>query len=486
MSKFSTYLGELIRRSGEPIARIAKNAGLERTSIHKALKDERILPYASLKKLTQYFQLTLPEARELNLCYDMLLQGEDAYYIHGEICQTMLDLCQLHFSSFGYQTDISGELPREARLIHGNAEVQYMLQAVLGKETDTPDAEICLNLNPEHRLSDNIVSLWRGGKRFTVYQIVAFCPESGAGNIAQQNIHRIRQLLPTALLSGGQYHAYYCFASEDLHGSLHALPYYVITPNYLITLSEDMSAAYIHCDPALISYYRRQFEKTVEECQSLVSYSADPFEVLSSYMGSTDQDSYYTVMTQPCIGRYYTREFIERYVKKELPYYRELVEMSVQRFSILRQLQSNYYTVFTESGLERFARDGIIADLPSALVLPIEPADRHGLLTALRQDIADGTVCGLIADPDLLAIPQYLTFTCDPCHGVHMYALDEFIGGGYTCNLHITAANLGTAFCDFIRFLLNSKYVYTREQTLAVLDRCIALLEKAPTGADNI
>lgn len=108
MSKFSSYLNEIIKRSGEPIARIAKNAELERTSIHKALKDERILPYSSLKKLIRYFQLTLPEARELNLYYDMLLQGEDAYYIHSEICKLMSDLSSLHFSSYGYKTDISG------------------------------------------------------------------------------------------------------------------------------------------------------------------------------------------------------------------------------------------------------------------------------------------------------------------------------------------------------------------------------------------
>ena len=60
MSKFSVFLKELLTQSGEPIARIAKNAGLERTSIHKALKDERILSYSALRQLIQYLQLTLP------------------------------------------------------------------------------------------------------------------------------------------------------------------------------------------------------------------------------------------------------------------------------------------------------------------------------------------------------------------------------------------------------------------------------------------
>lgn len=59
-------------------------------------------------------------------------------------------------------------------------------------------------------------------------------------------------------------------------------------------------------------------------------------------------------MTQPCTGRYYTKELIEKYVKQEMPYRKELIEMSIERFSVLANLQSNYYTVFTEAGIEQF------------------------------------------------------------------------------------------------------------------------------------
>ena len=38
MSKFSEYLRELLHSQERSIAGIAKNAGLERTSIHKALR----------------------------------------------------------------------------------------------------------------------------------------------------------------------------------------------------------------------------------------------------------------------------------------------------------------------------------------------------------------------------------------------------------------------------------------------------------------
>ena len=90
MSKFATYLKELLDARGEPIASVARGSGVERTSIHKALKDERTLSYMALRSLAQYLQLSLPQVRELNERYEMLIQGEEAYLVQGAICDTLI------------------------------------------------------------------------------------------------------------------------------------------------------------------------------------------------------------------------------------------------------------------------------------------------------------------------------------------------------------------------------------------------------------
>ena len=51
MSKFSNYLKTLIENSGESIAFLSRTLNIERTSIHKALSDERILPYSSVQSV---------------------------------------------------------------------------------------------------------------------------------------------------------------------------------------------------------------------------------------------------------------------------------------------------------------------------------------------------------------------------------------------------------------------------------------------------
>ena len=84
MSRFSDYLRRLIDKSDETISSISRCIGAERTSIHKALSDERILPYKVVQELAGHFNLPLDERQEFFRLYDILLQGEENY---RTICQ---------------------------------------------------------------------------------------------------------------------------------------------------------------------------------------------------------------------------------------------------------------------------------------------------------------------------------------------------------------------------------------------------------------
>lgn len=64
MSKFSIYLKRLIADSGESISSLARTIGAERTSIHKALADERILSYKTVQALARHFNLSVDERKD--------------------------------------------------------------------------------------------------------------------------------------------------------------------------------------------------------------------------------------------------------------------------------------------------------------------------------------------------------------------------------------------------------------------------------------
>ena len=98
MSKFSIYLKNLIEDSGESISFIARSIEAERTSIHKALTDERILSYKVVQALARHFNLPVDKKKEFFRLYDFLLQGEESYENRQAVCSLLNALSSIRFS----------------------------------------------------------------------------------------------------------------------------------------------------------------------------------------------------------------------------------------------------------------------------------------------------------------------------------------------------------------------------------------------------
>lgn len=502
VSQFSTYLKLLLDGCGEPIARVARGAGVERTSIHKALKDERTLPYTAVRSLARYLQLDLAQTRELNRCYEMLLYGDDAYGEQRVILDLLAYLSRLASMAGHDAAPVPGaravgeaasrpgtpgsgaHLPTPMPLpasgvVSGAPAVREALRAMLRAETAQPGAVLYLYAPLDDTLADEVMALWGDGCRdFTLRQLVAFAPDRQGSEARRRNLGLLQWLLPLSLASSGRYFAHGFFEGEPGAAGVDPLPFFLATPRAVLRLDKRGTLAHVVVDEALARVYRDRVEATVALCPPLNSYTREPAAILDSYMEGTGTDGYYTIMAQPCPGRYYTREVIERYLAPDIPHRAELVELCDRRFGRLRELSGPYCTIFTEEGLRALAHTGVLADLPADMVPPIDMDTRLAFLSALRADIAADIVTGCMADPSELSIPAYLTFTADAAYGLHVYATQGFEGGAYACNVHIAEPGIGRAFRDFIQLLPASRCVYAKDRTLAVFDELIGELEE--------
>ena len=144
--------------------------------------------------------------------------------------------------------------------------------------------------------------------------------------------------------------------------------YYIISPHYLILFSEDLSTAQILESEDLISYYRNFFKNLLLQCEPLTQCSSDMAEVLNEYISVAAPDSLHIIMPQPCIGRYIEHNIVKKYLNRsQLPLepYLSLID---QHYSFLRQVESNYYTIFTEEGLQNLIESRTCDDSPKELI----------------------------------------------------------------------------------------------------------------------
>ena len=88
----------------------------------------------------------------------------------------------------------------------------------------------------------------------------------------------------------------------------------------------------------------------------------------------------------------------------DLPY-DTMFQLVERHFSVLRDIQNNYLTIFTEQGLADFVKNGVLQDLPPTYVPPLESSDIKLILTKLYNELEKGTITCLIVRPTILQIP---------------------------------------------------------------------------------
>ena len=199
-------------------------------------------------------------------------------------------------------------------------------------------------------------------------------------------------------------------------------------------------------------------------------------DVLQEYLTGTSPDRLQILMAHPCPGRYITPGLIKKYMKAPNLPYDTMFHLVEKHFSVLRNIQKNYVTIFSEKGLSAFIQNGILQDLPPQYVPPLESSDVKMMLTELYKETENGTITSLIVRPTVLQIPEYLSIYATSQTGLHLYTTNSFVFGAYSSDIHISDISLCKVFTDFFTGLSGSPMVYSKEETLCLLKRYISLI----------
>lgn len=469
MSKFGDYLKARIVVSGETVSSVARSCNIERTLLHKAMSGDRTLPYPALKSLASHFNMTIDERQEFFRLYDLHLQGEEAYENRQAVCDFLNNLSAIRFVM--PPPPEVGAIPMVNQLIRGEYAVHSAIRSVLIYETaHVPKAEFMLFVPDRLDITMELMELWLNGRSFHVTELLSL--RAMQSESRRQNLKKLGSVIPLCLASRGSYRPYYFTESV---GAIAVSPMYryIVTPHYLITLSDDLTTAQICDDRDLVAYYGGWFKTLIANFDPLIQCSANILEVLTEYIRGTAPDALQVIMSQPCPGRYFTPNVIRKYLNSGDMPYEEMFRLVEHHFSVLRQIKKNYLTIFTEKGLSDMIQTCTLQDLPPQYVPPLEKADLKAMLQSLYDEIESGAIRGIIVRPGQLKIPDYLSFYLSPQTGIHIYTTNAFVYGAYACDIHIAENTICKVFADFLQGLTGSPMAYSTEETLELLRRYI-------------
>ncbi len=404
-------------------------------------------------------------------------EGEDVWHNRTAVSELLNQLAGMQFLAEAPAAVIPQSSDIEHftdGLIEGECAVQSALYTLLSQEaSQNRNASFQIFLPFGENLSPMFLRLWREGLRFDVDQL--FCFPSVVDNDCSQSVQALMQIIPLCLTARDSYHPYYFYERPGFLG-VNPLNYYMITPHHLILLSQDLSTALFQSSERLVKHFSNYFVNLMENCEPLISCAMNLSDILKISNSMVNPKGAMYLMPQPCFGRYYTPELISKYFRSDISTLEEMYDAVVKHFSMVQSVDNNFCTVFSEKGLEYFIQTGHLTELPQEYVPAIDIEDRILFLTLLKDDIAADRVTGRIARPSALRIPDYLTLYIDTNGNTWFDTTSDFIHGAYYCDIHIFEKSICRAFQDFFQSLAGSRLVYSKEDTLQMLDAGIRKL----------
>ena len=98
MSEFSDKLSEYIAKSGSNVYQLAKEASLDRTTLQKTAKGQRLPSLDYIREICQYIKISSKQEEELVRLYKIEKLGHSTVKAWDEIQQIILDIYQLHIA----------------------------------------------------------------------------------------------------------------------------------------------------------------------------------------------------------------------------------------------------------------------------------------------------------------------------------------------------------------------------------------------------
>ncbi len=318
MSMFSEYLLQLIQVRAISISKLSRDSGVERTAIHKALADERILPYRAVDMLSYCLKLSPKETRTFHRYYDQLFESENARLARecvDKIFSRLSDLTTLLSEDLQCFQEFSLENSfQEKHTYKGYGDISRLLRFLIGEELKwrTPKLELAVPSNVL-AIKECIESLYRGNANVEISHIMYFDASNGLDEYNLHNLEYFGGVLPGCIFSDWQYHVYYYYNDMVQARYTDPLPFFLVTHAGAVCFSENCQTAIYLKEKEQIEYFHTCFYHLRQSCHKLMEYVEEPVAELKK---ADVTPHFCAIMSQPYIMEMWEESSIILFTRK--------------------------------------------------------------------------------------------------------------------------------------------------------------------------
>jgi transcriptional regulator with XRE-family HTH domain len=479
---FGDILKKYINESGFNIYQFSKATGINRVSLQRYITNKRFPSPDVFDVILKKLQLQFIEKEEFKKNYEIHNIGKPLYFQRLFIKNLIENFSKLNIDKSNEYPDFIidfSKIPENSIFnIYTKPDIFNILFLEF-KRTLQTKKKVSLSLFLPSELSSEYLNYMLTAvpatpkQEINITQIFSITKQSINSHETQNyNLKMLGACLPFCFSSQFFYQAYFYYGSYDEKTTIGLLfPYYVIFNDTVMILSSDLETAILCKSQLFVNSYKTEFYNHLIKCQIFVQTAGNYNDYYMQFLTKADYgEQEYWFKHQPCILSVANLELLNAFLCKDIDNREYILNLIKKRINKLPNSSENLYHFFTEKGLIEFIETGISTDLPpiNTRIIPIP------LRLSLIKKLKD--VCK--SDQQLLRIINHKNLKAPDCYFIQL-ANNQVNIINYTNSwkiLSISETGIYYAFLDFISYLPTSQYVYSKDETLAILDKHISTL----------
>jgi len=484
MSLFGEHLRSLVENNKVNIYALAKQAGLERTAIHKIMSGGRIPAEEFVQKLADALPLSPEERRRFLESYQISSIGELRYRQRTQVKELIESIAQIE-KDIGTRQNHTGATPAPVgdtnTVAIGNFAVNNLVRSAIAEALSNERKQsIDFVVSDGYQYFYNeLITGYIQYPKTQIRQIVTFLKKVDFIENSNANIKLLTQILPLAFVSGTGYHPHYIYKATSDVELTQAMPYFIIiSSEKLVLINKELNRAALICDRDIVDMYIESFEVMLTRSKPLIESFDSAFEILEYTMNVYDRsksEPFHWIEPEPCIGLFFTEDLIDRVIKPDIPNRNVLTKMANRHYSFIRENLLKNINVCTAEGTLRLIDTGMVYYTPKELVDPIPRSLMKDLLVKLQKRIEDKRVKVLFSNPSKIILPGNTLLAISRLTGINFIMS---IGDGsqpskYLC-INLSEDSINEAFVDFVESIEESGLVYCEDESANTIAKIIS------------
>lgn len=417
--------------SGMTENQLAKISGFTRSYIALMKNGQRVS--ADMERMKRLLQALNLSVAEYNLTWEAYIQERmgKAFYEQAEAVIEMLKCFEME-TNVSVKSSCKYELP-DTCVMRDSYDVDYMMRAVIENEASKENGFVYIIMQPQNAVLRHLLpGFCKNNKDIQVKHIV--CMEKyadvGVKNSHLYNMEILKSLIPTVVNSNfGNYDVYYYYdhvASRSNAGLL--LSNMILTSEYALCITPDRSYGVLESDPQRLKMYQELFEEHKKKCVSMFEYQemAEWINTSNQQWENSDGRVYY-MSSQPCMGVLNVSGELGRYTNPSFGVYAQVLgELLKSAEDWMDNKGNKHISYCSKKGLERFAREGLVDELPNGIYSPIGLEDRKSVLEKMIHAIEQESYELYLVDEEVMHLTPHLGLLVFGVDSINLrFQLDE-------------------------------------------------------------